>query len=134
MGAVLPTSARTEPRRASFRLTDMTIRLPVAVVLALSWFVGGCDSDEQGMASCSMAATIAFGGREYIAVDSLPGLKRREVRVGERLGLGERATCPGQPERQVQVYKVLGVPVGQGVFSKPEFGLMERWNQDGSIK
>ena len=110
-GAVRRTSAHPEPRRASLRLANMTIRLPAALVLALSWLVGGCDSDEQGMASCSMAATIAFGGREYIAVG-----------------------CPGQPERQVQVYKVVGVPVGQGVFSKPEFGLMERWNQDGTIK
>ena len=113
----------------------MTIRLPaVFAVLVLSSIVGGCGSDEDSMASCSVAATITFAGREYIAVDSLPGLKRKEVRVGERLGVGERATCPWQPERQVQVYKVVGVPVGQGVFSKPEFGLMERWNQDGTIK
>lgn len=61
-------------------------------------------------------------------------LKRREVRVGERLGLGERATCPEQAVRQVEVYKVVGVPVGQGEFSKPEFGVMERWNQNGTIQ
>jgi hypothetical protein len=114
---------------------NVTIRLSVAFqVLLMSWLVGGCDSNEQGMDSCSMAATIAFDGREYIAVDSLPGLKRTEIRVGERLGIGERATCPGQPERQVQVHKLVGVPVGQAVFSKPEFGLMERWNLDGTIK
>ncbi|MDP2773953.1 MAG: hypothetical protein Q8O61_10380 [Nocardioides sp.] len=112
----------------------MTIRLPVVAVLVTSWFVSGCNSDERSMPSCVQTATIAFDGREYVAVDSLPGLQRREVRVGERLGTGERATCPGQPVRQVQVYKVVGVPVGQGVFSKPEFGLMERWNQDGTIK
>lgn len=113
----------------------MTIRLPVVfAVLVLSWFVSSCDSDEQGMASCSLAPTIAFDGREYIAVDSMPALKHRQDRVGDRLGIGERATCPGQPVRQVQVYKVVGVPVGQDVFSKPEFGLMERWNQGGTIK
>lgn len=113
----------------------MTIRLPVAFgVLVLSWFVGGCNSDEEGAAACSLAATITFDGREYIAVDSLPKFKRKGARVGERLGLGERATCPGQAVRQVEVYKLVGVPVGQGVFSKPEFGVMERWNQDGTIR
>ena len=84
--------------------------------------------------SCSRASTICFEGRAYIAVDSLPGLKHKEVRVGRRLGLGDRATCPGQPEQHVRVYKVVGVPLGQGVFSKPEFGLTERWNRDGVIK
>lgn len=114
----------------------MTIRLPVAFeVLVLACLLGGCGSDgEQGTLSCSLAATIAFDGREYIAADSPPGLKRRQVRVGERLGLGERAACPGQAVRQVEIYKLVGVPVGQGVFSKPEFGVMQRWNQDGTIK
>lgn len=114
---------------------NMTPRLALAAgALVLSWLVGGCASDEQGMSSCTLTATIGFDGREYIAADSLPGLKRREVRVGERLGTGVRSTCPGQPERKVQVYKLVGVPVGKGVYSKPEFGLMARWNQDGSIK
>jgi hypothetical protein len=113
---------------------NMTIRLPIAVgALVLSWLLGGCDFGEQSAASCSLTATIRFDGRAYIEVDSLPGLKRREVRVGHRLGGGERATCPGHPRQQVQVYKVVGVPIGHGVFSTPEFGLMKRWNRDGSI-
>jgi hypothetical protein len=105
-----------------------------AGLLLLSSLMAGCDSDEQGHASCSLSASIAFEGREYLAVDSLPGLKRTEIHTGKRLGTGEAATCPGQAAQEVHVFKVVGIPVAQAVFSKPEFGLMERWNQDGAIE
>jgi hypothetical protein len=114
---------------------NMRARLPAAAgLLLLSSLTAGCDSDEQGDASCSLTASIAFEGREYIAVESLPGLKRTEIRAGKRLGPGEAATCPGQPVREVQVFKVAGMPVGRAVFVEPGYGLMERWNRDGSIK
>jgi hypothetical protein len=81
-----------------------------------------------------LTASIAFEGREYIAVESLPNLERTEIRAGERLGTGEAATCPGRAAQEVRVFKVVGVPVAQAVFSEPEFGLMTRWNEDGAIK
>lgn len=96
--------------------------------------VASCAEHEQRAASCQVAPTIAFGGREYIAVHSLPGRVDGKVRAGELLGQGEAAHCPGWPERPVEVYKVVGVPVGRAVVSRPEFGLMERWNRDGTIK
>ena len=97
--------------------------------------VAACAEHEQSAASCQFAPTIAFDGREYIAVHSLPrGLGHGKVRVGELLGQGEAAHCPGQPERQVKVYKVVGEPVARAVISRPEFGLMGRWNRDGIIK
>jgi hypothetical protein len=105
-----------------------------AGLLLLSSLTAGCGADEQGGASCSLTASIAFEGREYIAVGSLPGLKRTEARAGKRLGTGEAATCPGQAAQEVHAFKVAGVPVAQAVFSKPEFGLMERWNEEGAIK
>lgn len=114
---------------------DVIRRLPLALgVVVLAWSTGGCGSSEQGTASCLIAATIAFDGREYIAVGSLPSQERDEVRIGERLGTGERATCPGDPVQQVQVYRLAGVPVGRAVWSEPEFGLMHRWNRDGTIQ
>ena len=113
---------------------NMRARLHTAVgLLLLSALTAGCGSDEQGDASCSLTASIAFEGREYIAVESLPGLKPTEVRAGKHLGTGEAATCPGQAVQEVRVFKVVGIPVAQAVFSEPEFGLMERWNQDGAI-
>lgn len=113
----------------------MRLRVPVALGgVVLSFLAGGCDSDEQSMASCQMASAISFEGREYIAVNPRPGSEQRNARVGRRLGVGERATCPGQPEQQVQVYKLFGVPIGEGVFSKPEFGVMKRWNRDGTVE
>jgi hypothetical protein len=98
--------------------------LASAGLLLLSLLTVGCDSDEQVHASCSLSASITFENREYTAVESLPGLGRRKVRIGERLGSGELGTCPGQPERRVEVYKVVGVPVERAVFSEPEYGLM----------
>ncbi|KAA1424073.1 hypothetical protein [Nocardioides antri] len=114
---------------------NMRLRLPVAIgVMSLPLIALGCDSEEQSMASCSMAATIAFDGREYIAVNLRHGRQDGTVRVGRRVGVGQRATCPGQPEQQVRVYKMIGVPIGKGVYSKPDFGVMQRWNRDGTIK
>jgi hypothetical protein len=124
-----------EPLLPTWRLMSMRTHLHgAAVLMLLSPMTAGCSSDEQVQASCSMAPTIAFEGREYIAVGSLPGLKRTEVRAGKRLGTGESASCPGQPMQEVQVFKVAGVPVGKAVFVKPNDGLMKRWNRDGSIK
>ncbi|GAB3772491.1 hypothetical protein GCM10027600_32360 [Nocardioides ginsengisegetis] len=114
---------------------NVRARLPTAAgLLLISSWTAGCDPDEQGEASCSLSASIAFESREYIAVGSLPGLKRTEIHAGKRLGTAEAATCPGQAVQEVHVFKVVGVPVAQAVFAKPEFGLMERWNQDGAIK
>ncbi len=114
---------------------NMTRGSPVAVgTLALVCSLVACSSDERGTASCSLPAAITFDGREYIAVNSLPGLERKEVRAGKLLGVGYAATCTGESAQQVQVYKVVGVPVGTAVVSRPEFGLMERWNLDGAIK
>lgn len=109
-------------------------RHTAAALLLLSPITTGCDSTEQGVASCSLTATITFEGREYIAVESLPGLERTEIHAGKRLGTGEAATCPGRAVREVDVFKVAGIPVAHAVFSKPELGLMERWNQDGAIE
>jgi hypothetical protein len=75
-------------------------------------------------ASCSLDASITFDGHEYIGVESLPGLAGGKVRIGERLGTGELGTCTGEPERQVEVHRVVGMPVRQAVFSKPEYGPM----------
>jgi hypothetical protein len=124
-----------EPPLPTWRLMNVRVRLPAAAgLLLLSSLTVGCDSDEQGHASCSLTASIAFKDGEYIAVESLPGLKRTEIHAGKRLGVGEAATCAGQPVRKVQVFKVVGIPVAEAVFSKPEFGLMERWTQDGVIE
>ena len=104
---------------------NMRARLHASAgLLLLSLLTAGCNSDEQVQASCSLTASITFESREYTAVESLPGLNRRKVRIGERLGSDELGTCPGQPERRVEVYKVVGVPVERAVFSKPEYGLM----------
>ena len=129
-------SGRVEPPLPTWRLMNMRARLHTAAgLLLLSSLTAGCDSDERGGdASCSLTASIAFAGREYTAIQSLPGLKRTEIRAGKRLGTGEAATCPGQAVQEVQVFKVVGIPVARAVFSKPEFGLMERWNQDEAIK
>ena len=80
-----------------------------------------------------MTATIAFDGKEYIAVDSLPTVTASQVRKGPRLGTGQQSTCPGQPAQPVEVYRLVGIKPDQAVFSEPEFGLMERWNEDGSM-
>jgi hypothetical protein len=83
-----------EPPPAMWRLVTMRARLPTAAGLPLlSWLVAGCDSDEQGSATCSLTTSIKFEGREYIAVDSLQNLNRSEVRAGKRLGTGEPAIC-----------------------------------------
>lgn len=104
---------------------NMPSRLAVALgILVLAGSLGGCDLDEQGMTSCSLTANITFNDREYIAVGSLPGVTGTEARTGKHLGTGEIGTCPGEPERQVQVYKLVGVPVERAVFSKQEHGLM----------
>lgn len=114
---------------------NMQARLPAAAgLLVLFWLAAGCGSDVQGDASCSLTASIGFEGREYIAVESLSGTNPTEIRAGKPLGTGEAATCPGQPVREVQVFKVTGVPVDRAVFVEPGYGLMERWNRDGSIK
>ena len=102
-------------------------------LLLLAGLLSACAEDDRVSASCSLTATIAFEGREYEAVDSLPGLEAMEVEVGERLGTGERAACPGEKAERVQVYEVVGVPARRAIFSEPVFGLMGRWNEDGTL-
>jgi hypothetical protein len=39
---------------------------------------------------------------------------------------GESASCDGADGQRVQVFKVVGVPMGQAEYVKPIWGLMER--------
>ena len=32
------------------------------------------------------------------------------------------------------MFRIVGIPVEDAVFSKPDFGLMSRWNEDGTIE
>lgn len=103
--------------------------------MTLFSIVGGCRAEQQGEIACSMDNTIAFEGREYVGTYPAQGLKGKKVRVGERLGSGEKATCSGDPLR-VRVYRIQGVPIEQAVFAKPGavYGVMESWNEDGTIE
>ena len=112
------------------------MRVPTALVVrALAGALGGCGPEQQGEIACSMDNTIAFEGREYLGTSPAQGFRGEKVRVGERLGFGEKATCSGDPLK-VRVYRIRGVPVEQAVFAKPGdlYGVMERWNDDGTIK
>lgn len=106
----------------------------VAGILLLSSLTAACESNEPGHFSCSLTASIAFEGRDYIAAEHLPDHDRDETRVGKRLGIGQAATCPGQPERDVKVFRLVGIPVAEAVLAMPVFGVMERWNRDGAIE
>ncbi|HSE09643.1 MAG TPA: hypothetical protein VLB29_13335 [Nocardioidaceae bacterium] len=124
-----------EPDAPSRRLMSVRGRArAVASLLSLLALVASCAGDEQAAAPCTLDASITFDGHAYIPVDSLPGLAGGKVRVGERLGTGELTTCQGEPERNVEVYKVVGIPAERAVFSKPEHGLMRRLRPGEAIE
>jgi hypothetical protein len=108
----------------------MTMKGHVRAIVAslpLLASVVSCSADEPVAASCTLDAHITFNGQAYIPVESLPQIEDGgEIRLGKRLGKGELGTCPGEPERQVEVYKVVGVAAERAVFSKPDYGLMKR--------
>ncbi len=113
----------------------MTMRLATLLLsLILPLLAAGCSEEQMSSATCDLAASITFDGREYLAAKSVPELGSRKVRIGALLGTGEVAACPGQKPRKVEVYRVRGVSEERAVFAEPMFGLMRRWNMDGSIQ
>lgn len=59
---------------------NMRVDVPAALGLMVLWsMVGGCDSEDQSEQSCQIAPTIAFEGREYIAVGPGQGWNTRTV-------------------------------------------------------
>jgi hypothetical protein len=91
----------------------------------------GCGAvTRSGTGSCSLDGTVFFEGRSYIPAEKMSGMKGRDPRPGEYLGLGETAACPGREPHEVQMFKVVGVSVERAVHTKDSYGLMIRKDSD----
>lgn len=111
-------------------MTNWPLRALASLATCAILLIAGCSDDEGVGQSCLLTPSIAFDGREYTEAQRERGSTEEQVRVGRHLGVGEAAACGGADGERVEVFKVVGIPVGEAVYSKPVWGLMERTHFD----